>query len=101
MAFNIIAETEKKLDFDSIHEQVYLVDFNFDFVPMPRLGLNGGDAIGICIPLNNANEETWAQLKPVLNKLKSDFNCDVYDLYGGQKLDFFNIDTFKKKLLQM
>lgn len=99
MAFNIIAETDKKLDFDRLHTKVYSEDFNFDFVPMPGFGLNGGDAIGICIPLKNANEETWTQLKPVLKKLKSDFNCDVYDLYGGQKLGLFNIDTFKKNLL--
>ena len=61
---------------------------------------NGGDAIGICIPLKNANEETWTQLKPVLKKLKSDFNCDVYDLYGGQKLGLLNLDSFKNNLLR-
>lgn len=99
MAFNIIAETDKTLDYDRLHKQVYSEDLNFDFVPMPGLGLNGGDAIGICIPLNNANEETWTQLKPVLKKLKSHFNCYVYDLYGGQKLGLFNIDTFKKNLM--
>lgn len=99
MAFNIIAETDKKLDYDRLHRQVYSEDLNFDFVPMPGLGLNGVDAIGICIPLNNANEETWTHLKPVLKKLKSQFNCNVYDLYGGQKLGFFNIHTFKNNLL--
>lgn len=101
MAFNIIAETDKKLEYDTLHKKVYSEDFNFDFVPMPGFGLNGGDAIGICISLKNANEETWTQLKPVLKKLKSDFNCDVYDLYGGQKLGHFNIDTFKDNLLLM
>src|SRR5947208_865686 len=99
MAFNILAETNRKLDFDKLHSKVYSEGFNFDLVPMPGLGLNGGDAIGICIPLKNANEETWTQLKPVLKKLKSDFNCDVYDLHCGQKLGLFNIDTFKKNLL--
>ena|ERR1044071_5419166 len=99
MAFNIIAETDKKLDFGKLHTKLYSEDFNFDFVPMPGLGINGGDAIGICIPLANANEQTWTQLEPVLKKLKSDFNCDVYDLYGGQKLGLFNIDTFKNNLL--
>lgn len=99
MAFNIIAETDKKLDFDKLHKKVYSESFSFNFVPMPGLGIKGGDAIGICIPLSNANEETWTQLKPILKKLKSEFNCDVYDLYGGQKLGLFNIDTFKRNLL--
>jgi hypothetical protein len=57
-----------------------------------------GCDIGICIPINNANEETWTQWKQILKKLKSTFNCAVYDLHGGQKLELFNIDTFKKDL---
>ena len=99
MAFNILAETDKKIDFDKLHREVYSENFNFEFVPMPKFGLNGGDAIGICVPLKNVNEETWRQLKTVLKKLKSDFNCDVYDLYGGQKLGFFNINSFRRNLL--
>ncbi|MFT3679057.1 MAG: hypothetical protein QM791_02220 [Ferruginibacter sp.] len=99
MAFNIIAETSKKLDYEKLYKAVYSGSVNFEFVPMPGLGLNNGDAIGICIPLKNANEITWTQLKPILKTLKSDFGCDVYDLYGGQKLGLFNADSFKKNLL--
>lgn len=98
MAFNIIAETSKKLDFTKLHKEVYSDNLLFEFIPMPGLGLKGGDAIGICIPLNNVNNLAWIQLKPVLKKLKSKFNCEVYDLYGGQKLDLFNIGTFKHNL---
>jgi hypothetical protein len=96
MAFNIIAETDKKLDYNKIYNKVYSDHLNFDFVPMPGLGLNGGDALGICIPLSNRSELTWIQLKPILKILKSKFGCDVYDLYGGQKLGLFNIDSFNK-----
>ena len=99
MAFNIIAETNKRLDYEKIHKEVYSDNLSFDFVPLPGLGLNNGNAIGIFIPLNNANEITWTQLKPVLKTLKSKFGCDVYDLYGGQKLGLFNIDSFKQNLL--
>ena len=101
MSFNIIAETNKQLDFEKIHKSIYNENCDFDFVPMPALGLNGGDAIGICVPLNYANENTWNQLKPVLQMLRSTFNCDIYDLYGGQKLGAFNIDTFEKNLLRV
>ncbi|HEY5772290.1 MAG TPA: hypothetical protein VIS75_06655 [Chitinophagaceae bacterium] len=99
MAFNIIAETNKKLDYEKIHREVYSDNLNFEFVPMPGLGLNDGDAIGICVPLNNANDMTWTQLRPILKTFKSKFGCDIYDLYGGQKLGLFNIDRFKQNLL--
>jgi hypothetical protein len=79
---------------------VYLEDLPFDFIPMPGLGISGGDALGICVPLNQANEETWLQLKRVLKKLKSSFHCDVYELYSGEKLGLFNIKAFRKSLLQ-
>jgi len=99
MAFNIIAETKHQLDYPKIHQEVYSDNLLFELIPMPKLGVNGGDALGICIPLKNANETTWAQLKPLLKKLKSKFGCQVYDLYGGQKLTLFNIATFRSNLL--
>ena len=99
MAFNIIAETSKKLDFDKLHKAIYQDNLPFDFIPMPGLGIDDGDAIGICVPLNIANESTWELLRPILKILKSRFGCNVYDLYGGQKLGLFNIDTFRKNLL--
>ncbi len=99
MSFNIIAETRQHLNYDDVHKETYKDDLPFDFVPMPDLGPDGGDALGICVPLKNANESTWKQLQPVLEILHAKFHCDVYDLYGGQKLDNCNIDTFKKNLL--
>ena len=99
MSFNIIAETSSRLDFQKIYHAVYKDELPFDFVPMPDLGPEGGDALGICIPLENASEATWNELLPVLNILRTKFRCAVYDLYGGQKLGFFNSKTFKKTLL--
>lgn len=99
MSFNIIAETSQRLNYNYVHKETYENDLPFDFVPMPNLGPNGGDALGICVPLKNANEATWKRLKPVLKILRTKFDCDVYDLYGGQRLNYFNIESFKKNLI--
>ena len=99
MSFNVIAETSRKLDYSKIHAEIFIDDLPFDFIPMPNLGVHGGDALGICVPLKNSNASTWEQLKPVLKVLRAKFNCDVYDLYGGQKLGLFNSKTIKKNLL--
>lgn len=99
MAFNIMAESSRKLNYTKIHEKVFKDELPFDFVPMPELGKNGGDALGICVPLKNASGSIWEQLSPILLKLKFQFGCDVYDMYGGQKLGLFNVSTFKKNLL--
>ncbi|WP_412465486.1 hypothetical protein [Pedobacter sp. KLB.chiD] len=99
MSFNIIAETSKKLDYNKIRNHIYSEDLLFDLIPMPELGVKGGDAIGICIPLKNVSEQSWEQLKPILKILKSKYSCKIYDLYGGQKLGLFNLNIFKKNLL--
>lgn len=99
MSFNIMAESSRPLDYTKIHKEVYRDDLCFDLVPMPTLGINGGDALGICIPGKAADVFTWEQLKPVLKLLRTKFNCDVYDMYGGQKLNLFNINSFRDNLL--
>ncbi|MBP8033681.1 MAG: hypothetical protein KAZ71_03725 [Bacteroidia bacterium] len=66
---------------------------------MPRLGKLGGDALGICITQNNSNANTWPYLKTTVEKLNTEFECDIYDLYGGQKLNDTNILTFKQNLI--
>ncbi len=38
MAFNIIAETRQKLDFDKIHKDVYIENLNFDLFQWKDLG---------------------------------------------------------------
>lgn len=66
---------------------------------MPTLGPNGGDALGICVPLKNASKFTREQLNPVLEILRTKFSCEVYELYDGQKLNDFNSSSFAKNLL--
>ena len=99
MSFNIIAETSGRLNYNEVHRKVYKEELPFDFIPMPHLGPEGGDALGICVPLKNASESTWKELRPVLKILRAKFGCEVYDLYGGQRLNFFNIDSFRRNLL--
>jgi hypothetical protein len=100
MSFNIIAETSARLDYDKIHRAIFKDDLLFELVPMPTLGLNGGDAVGICVPLKNATEATWQELNRVLKILRTKFQCDVYELYGGEKLGYFNSGVFKKNLIR-
>jgi hypothetical protein len=99
MAYNIIAESTQKLDYVKVHKDIKDYLGYIEAFPMPGLGKNDGDALGICTPLKNANEDTWNDLKKIMKKLKSNHNCDIYDLYGGQKLNIFNFQTFKKNLL--
>lgn len=99
MAFNIMAESKKSIDYDKLYIRVFKEHLMIEFIPMPNLGLESGDAIGICVPQKNINENTWQELKTILKILKSEFSLDVYDLYDGQKLGLFNINDFKRNFL--
>lgn len=94
-----MAESDRPLDFEKIQQAFYVPGLRFEFVPMPGLGINGGDALGICVPLKQADEATWKQLKPVLRQLRSKFHCDVVELYDGQKLGCWNSGKIRKHLL--
>ncbi|WPV67966.1 hypothetical protein [Chitinophaga sp. LS1] len=99
MSFNIMAESAGPLDFVKIQQAFYAPGLPFELVPMPGLGINGGDALGICVPLKQANDATWKQLKPVLRQLRRKFHCDVYELYDGQKLGCLNSGKIRRNLL--
>jgi hypothetical protein len=99
MAFNIIAESTGKLDFDKIHSMINPNELLIECFPMIGLGMNGGDAFGICIPSHKANEQTWKELKSMVKVFKYKYHCKVYDLYGGKKLTIFNLYKLKKNML--
>ncbi|HEV3413888.1 MAG TPA: hypothetical protein VG101_15510 [Puia sp.] len=98
MSVNIVAESSSHLDYYDMHDAVYEGELPFDFIPMPNLGVDGGDALGICIPTKNAIESTWLKLLPVLEVLRTKFDCDVYELYGGEQLTDFNRENFRSNL---
>jgi hypothetical protein len=99
MAFNILAESSNQLNYDLIHKELFSDNLPFELFPMPGLGKQNGDAVGICVSRTNAHANTWEILKKVIERLKTEFGCDVYDLYGGQKLDDNNVSMFRKNLI--
>ena len=100
MALNFVAETSNSLDFTSIHKEIYSENLPFDFIPMRGLGKDNGDAIGICVPIKNANQNTWNKLEPILVKLKNQFACNVYDLYSGQQIDSSTISSIRQLFIE-
>ena len=97
MSYNILAETDKKIDFNELHEKMIL-HRSIEYVPMPDMGINGGDALGISIPSKMINDSTWGELEKVIEVLKKDFNLSLYDMYYGEIIDSKMMAKVKENL---
>lgn len=97
MSYNIFAETSKKLNWEELNQRVVLQMF-LEYIPMPGMGINGGDALGICIPSKNIKKGTWEEFKRAVEILNTEFQFDLYDMYYGAKIDTKIMDKIKENL---
>ena len=86
MAYNIFAETNRKIKWEELNKRL-VMNRLLEYVPMPGMGIDGGDALGISIPSKNIRNETWAELKMAIEILGNEFQLDLYDMYYGEKID--------------
>lgn len=97
MSYNIMAETDQKINWDDLNCRL---DFNksYEVFPMPGRGVNGGDALGISIPSKKIHEHTWCEIAFLIDMLKEDFKLELYDLYFGIKIVPEVMDKIKMNL---
>lgn len=98
MSYNIFAETNKRIDWEELNKRVVLQMF-IEYIPMPGMGNNGGDALGISIPSRNLRNGTWEELKRAMEILKTEFQFELYDMYLGTKIDSKVMDKIKQNLI--
>lgn len=86
MSYNILAETDKTINWEQLNERVVRKMF-IEYIPMPGMGVNGGDALGISIPAKNLGYGAWEELKRSIEILKTEFQLNLYDMYYGAEID--------------
>ncbi len=97
MSYNIFAETNNKINWEELNRKVS-PQISIEYVPMPGMGISGGDAVGISIPSKNIRNGLWEELKRVITILNDEFHLDLYDMYYGTKIDTKNMDKIKENL---
>lgn len=83
MSYNLMCETKDKINWESFNKYIPWFE-NMEFIPMPSKGINGGDAIGISVPLKNVGKNTMKALEMIYLIVTGELGCTVYDLYTGQ-----------------
>ena len=94
MAYNIFCETEKEIHWQKLN--LRLQPFSFiEYVPMPGLAINGGDALGLSVPQKNVGDRAWREMQIVVEILINEFQFVLYDMYQGEIIDLESLDNIR------
>lgn len=97
MVYNIFGETDKKIKWEELHKKVMPKEL-VEYIPMPGKGINGGDAIGICIPSKNIGNKAWKELEAIVDILGVEYQFNLYDMFYGAKIDSELLKKIKENL---
>lgn len=95
MSLNFIAESQNKVKWEDINNELCKGGIAVEFFPIPSESNQNGDSIGISIPRNNVCEGALQEIKNAICKLVSKFSMEVYDMYSGEKVDINKLEYLK------
>jgi len=95
MSLNFIAEKSNKINWEDLHKDVYREDLLIELVPMVECEINGGDAVGICIPQKKISEKAWKDLKDTLLIFNKKYVLEIVDMYSGNKVETSSLEDLK------
>ena len=85
MAYNLLAVSKTPIDWAAVNQEFQSIDHMFEMFPI--IDAENGDAIGISIPTNYFNHQTWKIASKFLTALADSYPLAVYDLYLGHAVD--------------
>ena len=85
MAYNLLAIAQSELDWATVNERFRNTDQMFEVFPIADP--ENGDSLGISIPTNYFNEQSWHNVCKFLSDIAGSCPLDVYDMYAGHSID--------------
>ena len=98
MSYNIICESTEKINWKELNAYVSKMML-LEVLPMPNMGIDGGDAIGICVPLAKTGEKAWRETESLLTSLLQDPSLCIYEMYSGKRITLNNLHELKLQLV--
>ncbi len=97
MSYNLFCETNKIIQWEHLNSRVQSFT-TAEYVPMPGMGIDGGDALGISIPLKNTGVKAWKEINEIIKILQTEFNFVIYDMYYGELVELNNMEKIKEAI---
>ena len=98
MAYNLMCESSRKIHWEKINIYASRL-MRVEILPMPNLGIDGGDAFGICIPLKKTGEKAWRETESLLTSLLQDPSLCIYEMYSSKRITLNNLHELKLQLV--
>lgn len=98
MAYHLMCESSKKIDWKEMNTYTSRLTA-VEVLPMPGLGVDGGDAIGVCVPLKNVGKKAWREMKALLRTLLKIPQLCIYEMYSGKQITKRNMHELKSQIV--
>lgn len=98
MAYNLMCESSEKIHWEELNTHASRL-MQVEILPMPTLGINGGDAFGICIPLKKAGEKAWREMELLLTTLLQNPKFCIYEMYSNKRITLNNLHELKSQIV--
>lgn len=85
MAFNLMAVSQTEIDWPGVQQAYRDTEQLFEIFPIPEFG--PGDAIGISLPMNHFNQDSWSCASRFLRTIAGEVQFTLYDMYLGQAVE--------------
>lgn len=93
MAYTLMAESPKAVDWTALHKAVLPIRKRVELFPVPA-----SNGLGISVPQRLRNDLAWEEFTQILDVLKK-FEMDVYDLASGTKVTADTLDSVKQTFI--
>lgn len=100
MSFNLLAETQKTINWDKISQVPISGSFTeVELFPIPaEIGHDNTNSVGISIPMKNVNKKAIKELRIIMEELFKD-GFRIYELYNGNEITSENFSSIEKLLI--
>lgn len=98
MSYNIMCESSEKIDWKKLSSYASKMNF-IEVLPMPNMGIDNGDAIGVCVPLSKTGESAWLEMEAFLTYLLEIPQLSIYELYSNKQITASNLHEIRNQII--
>lgn len=94
MAYTLMAESSKPVDWAAIHGAVSPIRKRVELFPIPE-----SNGIGFSVPQRLRNELAWEEFTQLADVLQKKFGMEIYDLLSGTKVTADTLEKVKQSFI--
>ena len=99
MSYNLLAESDGKLDWETLRGRLLPELKLVEVFPIPKAAPESTDSVGLSIPGNAASEASYREACRVAQILRQEFGMKVFELHTSSELTPATEEQFRRSFL--